>query len=373
MASHKLFHHLDVNLAKYTYPVIISAGGLKNQELLNRYLSGPQALIVTNKKVAPLYLSYLQKAYLHLQCDVLVLPDGENYKNQESLFKIYDTLIKHNHHRDTTIIALGGGVIGDLAGFAASTWQRGVNLLQVPTTLLAQVDAAIGGKTAINHPAGKNLIGSFYQPVAVLVDPAVLSTLPERELRAGFAEIIKYGLLTGGAFYSQLIQQTEQNLLKVNSVFLADCIAQCCRIKASSVEQDEKETGSRALLNLGHTFAHALETMTDYTRWLHGEAVAIGLYCAALLSCQLGDFPVTSLKILEKLLKNTGLPHKIPGDIDLTKMLDYMHRDKKVKNNHITLVLMKEEGHCYLHHQITDAFLLKILELCQDPQETNNA
>jgi 3-dehydroquinate synthase len=212
MAKFEIYEQIDVSLPGYQYPIIICRNGLDNAELLLQFVTSQQVLIVTNNTIAPLYLNYLQSVFALIQCDVVILPDGEQHKNQQSLFAIYDSLIKNKHHRDTTLIALGGGVIGDLAGFAASTYQRGIHFIQVPTTLLAQVDASVGGKTAINHPLGKNMIGSFYQPQAVLIDLNTLGSLPEREFRAGIAEMIKYGLLAGGDFLKQLVHALKQGL-----------------------------------------------------------------------------------------------------------------------------------------------------------------
>ena len=261
MAKFELYEQVDVFLPGYQYPIIICRNGLSNPELLRSFVTSKQVLIVTNDTIAPLYLNYLKSAFTGIQCDVVILADGEEYKNQESLLAIYNALIQNKHHRDTTLIALGGGVVGDLAGFAASTYQRGIRFIQIPTTLLAQVDASVGGKTAINHPLGKNMIGSFYQPHAVIIDLNTLNSLPEREFRAGLAEMIKYGLLAGGDFLKQLLQALEHGL-SAQSVELPNLIAQCCHIKAKFVETDEREAGQRALLNLGHTFAHALEAYT---------------------------------------------------------------------------------------------------------------
>jgi 3-dehydroquinate synthase len=334
---------------------------LHHSEYLNTLVTSSQVLIVTNKTVAPLYLKKLQSAFSSLQCDVLILEDGEYYKNQDSLFAIYEALIQNKHHRDTTLIALGGGVIGDLTGFAASTYQRGVSLLQIPTTLLAQIDASVGGKTAINHPLGKNMIGSFYQPQAVLVDVTTLATLSEREFRAGLAEMIKYGLLAGGEFFTKLKKALSQGLT-LSHPLLPQLIAECCRIKAQFVEKDEKETGARALLNLGHTFAHALEAYTQYQQWVHGEAVAIGLYCAALLSYQVHLTDYHLVKEIKQLLQDAGLPYKIPDTVDLEQLIALMSLDKKIKNNQVRFVLIKKPGACYLESGITKASLYAALD-----------
>jgi 3-dehydroquinate synthase len=251
-----------------------------------------------------------------------------------------------------------------LTGFAAATYQRGVAFVQIPTTLLAQVDASVGGKTAINHPLGKNMIGSFYQPQAVLIDLNTLASLPEREFRSGLAEIIKYGLIAGGLFFDQLHEALKQGL-NVESSQLPYIIEQCCRIKAQFVIDDEREIGSRALLNLGHTFAHALEAYTQYQVWLHGEAVAIGLFCAALLSCKLGLIDALLVKQIEQMLAYSGLPHKIPKDINLEKLKDLMSLDKKIKNNCLRFVVIKKPGDCYLSDSVLDEYLQETLKDAQ--------
>ncbi|MDR3443168.1 MAG: 3-dehydroquinate synthase [Legionella sp.] len=360
MANFKAYEQVDVSLTGHHYSINICRDGLNSPELLRTIISSSKVFIVTNQTVAPLYLAVVQSAFSSIQCDVLILEDGEHHKNQHSLFAIYDALIQNKHNRDTTIIALGGGVIGDLAGFAASTYQRGVGFIQIPTTLLAQVDASVGGKTAINHPQGKNLIGSFYQPQAVLIDITTLDTLPAREFRAGLAEVIKYGLLAGGSFLNQLCAALKQGLT-AQSPQLPDLIVQCCRIKAVYVEEDEKETGRRALLNLGHTFAHALETYTDYQQWLHGEAVAIGLYCAAVLSHRMNLIDTKLVTQIEQMLQYAELPHKIPKTIDLDKLRSLMSLDKKIKNNCLRFVLIKKPGECYLEDQITEDCLYNTL------------
>jgi 3-dehydroquinate synthase len=360
MAKLEVCEQVDVSLPGYQYPIIICRNGLNNVELLQRFVSSKQVLIVTNHTIAPLFLHNVQSAFKSIQCDVLILADGEQYKNQDSLFAIYDSLIQNKHHRDTTLIALGGGVIGDLVGFAAATYQRGVRFVQLPTTLLAQIDASVGGKTAINHPLGKNMIGSFYQPNAVIIDLNTLDTLPERDFRSGLAEMIKYGLLEGGDFLKQL-QEALKVGLTAKSPILPKLIAQCCAIKAKTVAVDERETGKRALLNLGHTFAHALEAYTHYQRWLHGEAVAIGLYCAAVLSCKMGLIDKFVVEQVELMLRYAGLPHKIPKSIDLDKLRDLMSLDKKIKNNCLRFVVIQKPGDCYLDDKVTEDCLFNTL------------
>ena len=352
---------LAVQLANHEYPIYIGSNLLADADLLRRHVQADQVLIVTNDTVAPLYLDLVQQAFASIQCDVVVLADGEAHKNQHSLFAIYDALIKHRHNRDTTLVALGGGVIGDMTGFAAATYQRGVRFIQIPTTLLAQVDSSVGGKTAINHQQAKNMLGSFYQPHAVIMDLATLTTLPMREFSAGLGEVIKYGLLAGGDVLTHIQSILADGLKPTSTERLSELIEQCCRIKAEFVQEDERETGRRVLLNLGHTFAHALESYTDYQRWLHGEAVAIGLYCAALLSYQLGIFPLSDLTLVDSLLANAKLPSRIPKDIDLVDLHALMFNDKKIKNKTIRFVLMRGLGDCFLDDQVTDESLRRVL------------
>ena len=370
MANFNLYERIEVSLVEAHYSISICYDGLQCPELLQSIVKSPQVLIVTNQTIAPLYLKSIQDAFTAVQCDVVILEDGEQFKTQHSLFAIFDALIKNQHHRDTTLIALGGGVIGDLTGFAASTYQRGVGLVQIPTSLLAQVDASVGGKTAINHSLGKNMIGSFYQPQAVLIDVKTLQTLPEREFRAGLAEIVKYAFLEGENFLKQLTDVLHQGLT-ANSPQLPQLIAQCCRIKAKFVEKDEREIGQRALLNLGHTFAHALEAYSNYQQWLHGEAVAIGLYCAAIMSYKMKLMDkqlVEQMEQMQQMLQWAGLPHKIPRTVDLEKLRDLMSLDKKIKNNRLRFVLIKKPGECYLEDQVTEDCLYQTLREAVEEQ-----
>lgn len=351
---------LAITLGHHAYPIYIGRQLLSDNDLLRRHITSGQVLIVTNNTIAPLYLESIQQAFSSMQCDVVTLPDGEAHKNQHSLFVIYDALIKHHHHRDTTLIALGGGVIGDITGFAAATYQRGVRFIQIPTTLLAQVDASVGGKTAINYRQSKNMLGSFHHPDAVIMDLNTLITLPEREFCAGLAEIIKYAILEGGNFLV-LLSELLANGLTATTKKLPDLITSCCEIKTRFVEEDERETGRRLLLNLGHTFAHALESCTHYERWLHGEAVAIGLYCAALLSYRLKHISLSELAVIDLLLAQAQLPRRIPKDINLVALHELMFNDKKIKNNLLRFVLIRGLGDCYLDEHVTDAQLSEIL------------
>lgn len=361
MAKYEVYRQLAVRCSAHEYPIYIGSLLLMDVELLQQYVAGKQVLVVTNQTIASYYLQRVQQAFSSKQCDIVMLKDGEAYKDQHSLWLIYDALIKKGHHRDTTLVALGGGVVGDITGFAAATYQRGVKWIQLPTTLLAQVDSSVGGKTAINHPSGKNMIGSFYQPNAVIMDLNTLQTLPEREFHAGFAEIIKYGLLVGGPFLEKLLSISRLDSMLNNEQQLADLIAECCKIKATFVEEDEKETGRRVLLNLGHTFAHALESYTHYQRWLHGEAVAIGLYCAALLSHQLGYLDQSELSLIDALLANAQLPRRIPQEIDIKKLQELMNYDKKIKNRTLRFVVIRKLGDCYLDDEVSDHLLHDVL------------
>ncbi|KTD82926.1 3-dehydroquinate synthase [Legionella waltersii] len=353
MAKFEQLTELSVITSASEYPIIICRNGLTDEDLLHQLVCSQQLLIVTNKTIAPIYLADLQAVYKGKQCISVVLDDGEEYKNKESLYTIYDALLANQFHRDSTIIALGGGVIGDIAGFAASTYQRGIRLIQIPTTLLAQIDASVGGKTAINHPLGKNMIGSFYQPSGVVVDVNTLQTLPDREFRAGLAEMIKYALLEGGEFYSKVQVELEYGLT-IDSPELPSLIAKCCRIKAKYVEEDERETGKRALLNLGHTVGHALEAYTAYKTWLHGEAVAIGLYFIGVLSCNLGLLEEKILFQMKQMIIDAGLPYQIPKSVDIYKLWNLMKLDKKIQKNQLRFVVIEKPGMCYVHDAISE-------------------
>ena len=274
---------LNVDLEERSYPIYIGQGLLTQASLLTGHISGKQALIVSNETVAPLYLDKVQSMLAEFNHQAVILPDGEKYKNLEVLNQIYDALLTHKFDRSVTLIALGGGVVGDMTGFAAATYQRGVNFIQIPTTLLSQVDSSVGGKTGVNHPLGKNMIGAFHQPKCVIADTDTLNTLPDKELSAGIAEVIKYGVLGDLEFFHWL-ETNLVHMLRRDPEALAYSIERSCQDKADIVAADEKESGKRALLNLGHTFGHAIETYVGYGEWLHGEAVATGMLMAADLS-----------------------------------------------------------------------------------------
>ncbi|MFN3235058.1 MAG: 3-dehydroquinate synthase [Gammaproteobacteria bacterium] len=329
---------LQVSLPRTQYPIYIGNDIYYDKNLLSKHIRDKQVLVVTNELIAKHYLEKLLDTLKGYQCDIVCLPDGENYKNQDSLNKIYHTLLSKNHRRNTTLIALGGGVIGDITGFAASTYQRGVDFIQIPTTLLAQVDASVGGKTAINHPLGKNMIGAFHQPKAVIADIETLITLPKREYISGFAEIIKYGLIFDRTFFEWIEKNTDA-LKHRDSEALTHAIHRSCEIKAHIVAQDEKENGLRAILNFGHTYGHALEAHTQYQQYLHGEAVAIGM----MFSAKKSKLSTNDIARIRKLLEAFDLPTKDQTSIDI--LTPYMQRDKKAKcDGDIPFVLLEKIG-----------------------------
>jgi 3-dehydroquinate synthase len=336
---------LNLSLPDTRYPIYIGQHLLANAELLMPHLKQKKVVIISNTTVAPLYLAPLQHSLEQQGVQVLtvVLPDGEDYKTWETLNLIFDALLRHKCERSTTLIALGGGVIGDMVGFAAASYQRGVPFIQVPTTLLSQVDSSVGGKTAINHPLGKNMIGAFYQPKAVVADMMLLDTLPDRELSAGLAEVIKYGLLGDTRFIGWL-ENNMPALRAKDKAVLAEAVRRCCAMKADIVGQDEKESGIRALLNLGHTFGHAIEAGLGFGTWLHGEAVAAGMMLSAEASRQLGYLQDTEVGRIEALLHAAGLPTVSPN-LGYDAWLEHMSHDKKVSDGAIRFVLMRELGH----------------------------
>ena len=333
---------LSVNLGARSYPILIGAGLLDSPTVLAAHIPAGELLLVSNTIVAPLYAARLKSALPGRRMLELILPDGEQHKTLSSASRAFDVMIANRLGRDAVVVALGGGVIGDLAGFVAACYQRGVDFVQLPTTLLADVDSSVGGKTAVNHPGGKNMIGAFHQPRAVIVDTDLLATLPQRELRAGLAEVIKYGLIHDAAFFEWLEAHADA-LLARDPAALAHAIHRSCQIKAQIVSQDEREQGERALLNFGHTFGHAIEAATGYVEWLHGEAVALGMMLAADMSHRLGQFEASELRRLEALLTRTGLPVAAPR-IGAERAFDYMRIDKKVKSGRVRLVLLRGIG-----------------------------
>lgn len=335
---------LKVELANRSYPIHIGRGLVSNADLILPHLKRKHVAIVTNTTVAPLYLDQLSASLQAAGVSVIsiILPDGEAYKNSETLNLIYDALLQNRCERSTTLIALGGGVIGDLTGYAAATYLRGVPFIQIPTTLLSQVDSSVGGKTGINHPLGKNMIGAFYQPQLVLADIDTLQTLPSREFSAGMAEVIKYGLIRDPDFFDWLEMHIEQ-LMALDESSITEAIYRSCQNKADVVARDEHETGERALLNLGHTFGHAIENAMGYGVWLHGEAVAAGTMMAADLSERMGWLKPEDVKRIYALLTAANLPLEAPK-LGVEKYLDLMQLDKKVADGKIRLVLQQEIG-----------------------------
>ncbi len=335
---------LNVDLGERSYPIAIGPALLNDSALLARHVHGNKVAIVSNTTVAPLYLERietgLREAGKHVT--TVILPDGEEHKNWSSLMLIFDALLQNKADRKTTLIALGGGVIGDLTGYAAASYMRGVDFIQVPTTLLSQVDSSVGGKTGINHPLGKNMIGAFYQPRAVIADTATLETLPERELSAGLAEVIKYGAVIDLAFF-EWIEANIGKLMARDKGALAYAIARSCEIKADVVRQDEREGGLRAILNFGHTFGHAIEAGMGYGAWLHGEAVGCGMVMAADLSQRMGLIDAATVERVRKLIAAAGLPVKAP-DLGVAKWLEAMEVDKKNEGGAIKFILMNPLG-----------------------------
>lgn len=347
---------LTISLGDRSYPILIGTGLIDDGAALTRHVDARDLMIVTNDRVAPLYLDRLIRSLPGKRTSAVVLPDGESQKTLETVSKVFDALAAARMNRDAAIIALGGGVVGDLAGFAAACYQRGIDFIQVPTTLLAQVDSSVGGKTGVNHPAGKNLIGAFHQPRCVVSDPLTLGTLPPRELRAGLAEVVKYGLIRDAVFFSWL-EENATALLAGDTATLIYAIRRSCEIKAEIVGIDEREQGLRAILNLGHTFGHAIETGTGYGNWLHGEAVATGMVLAADLSHRLGWLERNDYERAVRLLQRLDLPVKAPA-LGAARALDLMGMDKKVLAGKLRLVLLKSMGEAV----VTADFPLPVLQ-----------
>jgi 3-dehydroquinate synthase len=352
---------VNVALGDRSYPIHIGSGLLRRAELVRAHLAQPRVAIVTNDVVGPLYLDALGGVLERAGVQALrvTLPDGEARKNWESLNRILDALLENRCERSTTVIALGGGVIGDLAGFAAAVFLRGVPFIQVPTTLLAQVDSSVGGKTGINHPLGKNMIGAFYQPKLVLADTDTLATLPARELAAGLAEVVKYGLILDRAFFDWLEANMER-LTARDEQALTYAIRRSCELKAEVVAGDERESGARALLNLGHTFGHAIEAGLSYGTWLHGEAVASGTVMAARLSHAMGMLDDADVARISALLQRAGLPVEAPA-LGADTYLDLMGMDKKVEGGKLRLILLRAIGQAYVSSDFPQAALRRLL------------
>ncbi|MDO2953298.1 3-dehydroquinate synthase [Aeromonas simiae] len=352
---------LVVELGERSYPISIGAGLLTQPELYRQVIKGKRVMVVTNETVAPLYLETVLAQLGDYRVDTLILPDGEAHKSLATFERVMAALLEGNHGRDTTLIALGGGVIGDLVGFAAACYQRGVPFIQVPTTLLSQVDSSVGGKTAVNHPLGKNMIGAFYQPKAVIIDTHCLATLPEREFAAGMAEVIKYGIIWDRDFFSWL----EQNMARLQSLdgaALTQAILRCCAIKAEVVAEDETESGVRALLNLGHTFGHAIEAEMGYGNWLHGEAVAAGTMLAADTAVLCGMMTAPEREHVRRLLLAAHLPVHAPQEMGFNEFIHHMRRDKKVLEGRLRLVLPAGLGRAEVVSSVTEEQLMQVIE-----------
>ncbi|MDG2155910.1 MAG: 3-dehydroquinate synthase [Gammaproteobacteria bacterium] len=350
---------VTVDLKQRSYPIFIGSGLLNQPGLLDPYIEGRDVLVVTSESIAPLYLEPLQQMLGQSRHSVVVLPDGEHHKNLTTLNLIFDELVAQRFGRDCVLVALGGGVVGDMCGFAAASWQRGVDFIQVPTTLLAQVDSAVGGKTAVNHAGGKNLIGAFHQPLCVLADTDTLRTLPERELSAGLAEVVKYGLIKDAALFEWL-ESVAGKLINRDSPSLGHAIKRSCEIKAAVVAADEHERGQRTLLNMGHTFGHAIERCAGYGTVLHGEAVAAGSVMAATFSMRLGWISEADVERIKDLLVRLALPTQPPG-MDAEEFYSAMSLDKKVAAGQIRLVLLRAIGDAELVTNYPGDQLLQLL------------
>ena len=337
-----LLRELSVELGDRSYPIFIGEDLLGTWDL-SRFVGGSQVMIVTNETVAPLYLESAKGCFPGKRIDTVVLPDGEKFKDWQTLNRIFDGLLEQRHTRKTTLVALGGGVVGDMAGFAAACYQRGVPFIQIPTTLLSQVDSSVGGKTGINHPLGKNMIGAFHQPQAVLVDAGSLQTLPAREVSAGLAEVIKYGLIRDLDFLAWLEGKVDA-LVALDPEALAEAIYRSCACKAEVVALDEREGGLRAILNLGHTFGHAIETFAGYGNWLHGEAVGTGMIMAAELSALESMISRADCDRITRLILRAGLPGKPPVGMTADDFMSLMAVDKKNVDGQLRLVLLRSVG-----------------------------
>ncbi len=352
---------LKVDLGSRSYPIYIGENLLSQTNLLQPHISGKQVVIISNEIVAPLYMKNLLTTLEDLQAHKIILPDGESYKTLATIESIFDQLLEMKCARDVTVIALGGGVVGDITGFAAACYQRGVDFIQIPTTLLSQVDSSVGGKTGVNHPLGKNMIGAFYQPQCVLADISTLHTLPKRELSAGLAEVIKYGLIAKKPFFSWLENNIDR-LLELDNDAIEYSVEQSCLCKAEVVASDEHEkNGQRALLNLGHTFGHAIETGMGYGNWLHGEAVGCGMVVAAQFSAKLGWLTNLDVNRISSLISAAKLPTQLPQELTADKMVELMAIDKKVKDGKLHLVLLKDIGEAVLTSKFNQDLLYSTL------------
>jgi len=352
---------LQVLLADRSYPIYIGENLLSQAELLSRYIKGNEVLVVTNTTIAPLYLQQVVDSLTAFHCESVILPDGEEFKNIDILNHIFDKLLQEKFSRKVTLIALGGGVIGDMTGFAAACYQRGVPFIQIPTTLLAQVDSSVGGKTAVNHSLGKNMIGAFYQPQCVIADTLTLNTLDDRQLSSGLAEVIKYGLINDAEFFGWLENNISALRVRDQSA-LAEAIERSCQDKADLVAQDEREQGVRALLNLGHTFGHAIETGMGYGNFLHGEGVAVGIVMAADLSQRMGWIEQADIERIKDILTTAGLPISVPTGMSSEQFMSLMSVDKKVQDGQIRFVLLKNIGEAVISNNYSAKSLAETLK-----------
>lgn len=357
---------ITVTLGERSYPITIASGLFEEPASFLPLKAGDQAMLVTNETLAPIYLERVKHALEQtgVRVDQVILPDGEQYKTLSVMEQVFTALLQKPHGRDTTLIALGGGVIGDLTGFAAACYQRGVRFIQVPTTLLSQVDSSVGGKTAVNHPLGKNMIGAFYQPASVVVDIDCLKTLPARELASGLAEVIKYGIILDDEFFVWLEEHLDE-LLALDNKAMAYCIRRCCELKAEVVAADEKEQGVRALLNLGHTYGHAIEAEMGYGNWLHGEAVAAGMMMAAETARRLGQFSEADVARVRTLIARAGLPVTGPKSMTPESYLPHMMRDKKVLAGELRLVLPTAIGQSEVRSGVAHEIVLAAIADCR--------
>ena len=354
---------LGVDLAERSYPIYIGPGLLGRLSELLPALNGKQVLVVTNSTIAPLYLDQVLGGLEGLQASSVILPDGEQHKTLETLNLIFTALLERRHSRTTTLVALGGGVVGDITGFAAAAYQRGVDFIQIPTTLLSQVDSSVGGKTGVNHPLGKNMIGAFHQPKAVIADTETLNTLPERELSAGLAEVIKYGLSRDEAFL-RWIEEHISELVGRDPEAMTYAIRRSCEVKAEVVAADEREGGLRAILNLGHTFGHAIEAAQGYGQWLHGEAVGAGMVMALDLSARLGYLSKENVERGRSVIAAAGLPVIGPANMTVDTYLEKMAVDKKNVDARIRLVLLKSLGEAIITADFDQGLLRETLHEC---------
>lgn len=352
---------LTVNLGKRSYPIYIGKTLLSDPQLLQRHVRSQQVLIVCGEQIADWYLAPLKHAFENYQCDILLLPDGEQYKTWDTLNRIFDFMLKCHHHRTTTVIALGGGVIGDMAGFAAACYQRGVNYIQIPTTLLAHVDASVGGKVGINHPKGKNMIGAFHQPSAVIIDTITLETLSDRDLSSGLSEMIKAALIRDPEFFYWLETHYAKLLARDHQAF-EYAIKRACEIKIGVVVADERESDLRSILNFGHTFSHALEYCLGYGSWRHGEAVAVGMVLAARLSVMLGWLEPSDAERIERILFTVHLPICLPPGVEYKRLLQAIALDKKIFDGKLRFILLKGLGNAVITTEVNESLLKELLE-----------